>query len=94
MPGLEAAKAYAALVGAIATALLAVYTSDTTVGKILTIVAVAATAVVTFKVPNRDPKALHQAESVQPPEAGYGELSLVIGVLLVVILVVVLLRVL
>jgi len=25
-----------------------------------------------FSVPNRDPQALHQAESVQPPDAGEG----------------------
>lgn len=48
-------KAYAALVGSIATALLAVYTSDTTVGKILTVVSVVATAVTTWAVPNAQP---------------------------------------
>lgn len=58
------------------------------------LVACVVTGSLVFAVPNRDPKALHQQESVQPPEAGYGELGLVIGVLLVVILVVVLLRVL
>ncbi|HET6917201.1 MAG TPA: hypothetical protein VFH56_14000 [Acidimicrobiales bacterium] len=49
----EAAKAYVALAGAIATALLGVFTADTTVGQILTVVAVIATAVATFQVPNR-----------------------------------------
>lgn len=61
-------KAYAALVGSIATALLAVYTADTEVGKVLTVVSVVATAVVTWRVPNLDPRGRHQAESVQPPE--------------------------
>lgn len=53
MPGLEAAKAYVALLGAVATALLGVYAADTTVGQVLTVVAVAATAVATYRVPNR-----------------------------------------
>lgn len=59
-------KAYAALVGSVATALLAVYTADTEVGKILTVVAIVATTVGTWAIPNLDPKALHQDESVQP----------------------------
>lgn len=52
MPGLDAAKAYAALVGSIATGLLAVFTGDTVVGQVLTVVAVVATAIVTYRVPN------------------------------------------
>lgn len=52
MPGFEAAKAYVALAGAVATALLGVFTADTTVGQVLTVVAVVATAVATFRVPN------------------------------------------
>lgn len=51
---LEAAKAYVALVGTIATALLAVFTADTLVGQILTVVAVVATAIATYRVPNAD----------------------------------------
>ncbi len=50
---MEYAKSYAALIGAIATALLGVYTTDTTVGQILTVLAVIATAVVTWTVPNQ-----------------------------------------
>jgi hypothetical protein len=46
------AKAYAALAGSIATALLAVFAADTTVGQVLTVVAVVATAVGTWAVPN------------------------------------------
>ena len=46
------AKAYAALIGAICTGLLAVYASDSTVGQILTVVAVIATALGTWVVPN------------------------------------------
>lgn len=49
---MTAAKSYAALVGAIVTALLGVFTADTTIGKILTVVAVIATAVATYQMPN------------------------------------------
>lgn len=45
-----------------------------------------------FAVPNRDPKAEHQDESVQPPQAGYGAVELLVVVLVVVILLVVLFR--
>ena len=62
-------KAYAALVGAICTALLGVYTTDTKVGQVLTVLSVIATAVATYAVPNKDRKGLHQRESVQPPSA-------------------------
>lgn len=48
----ESAKAYVALVGAIASALLGVFASDTPVGQVLTVIAVVATAVATYKVPN------------------------------------------
>lgn len=51
---LRNAKAIASLTGAISTALLAVYTTDTTVGQYLTVVAVVATAVVTWRVPNAE----------------------------------------
>ena len=54
MPGLNAAKAYVALLGAIATALLGVFAADTTVGQVLTVVAVIATAVATYRLPNAD----------------------------------------
>jgi len=49
-----AAKAYVALVGSVATALLGIYGPDTTVGHVLTIVVAISTAVVTFQVRNRD----------------------------------------
>lgn len=45
-------KAYVALVGSIATALLAVYAADSTAGRVLTVVSVVATAVGTWAVPN------------------------------------------
>jgi 4-amino-4-deoxy-L-arabinose transferase-like glycosyltransferase len=48
----ETAKAYVALFGAIATALLGVYTADSDVGKVLTVVAVIATAFATWATPN------------------------------------------
>lgn len=46
------AKAYAALIGSLCTALLGVYAADTTVGKVLTVVSVLATTFVTFQVKN------------------------------------------
>lgn len=52
-------KTYAALVGAIATALLGVFAADTTVGQVLTVVSVIATAVVTWAVPNVDTSAAY-----------------------------------
>lgn len=90
-PGFEAAKAYVALVGAIATALLGIYGPDTQVGQILTVVVAIATAIATFAVPNRDPKALHQDQSVQPPHAGELGQGGVLYVLLVVLVVLVIL---
>lgn len=45
-------KAIATLVGTIATGLLAVYTTDTTVGQVLTVLVIIATAVTTWVVPN------------------------------------------
>lgn len=51
------AKAYAALIGSIATALLAIYATDTPVGQVLTVVAVIATAVGTWAVPNKTTEA-------------------------------------
>lgn len=53
MPGLEAAKAYVALIGAICTALLGIYGPETTVGHWLMVILAVATAVVTFAVPNK-----------------------------------------
>lgn len=54
---LENAKAYVALVGAIATGLLGVYAADTTVGQVLTVVSIIATAVSTWTVPNASAEA-------------------------------------
>ena len=48
------AKAYVALVGAIATALLGVYTTETQIGQALTVVAVIATAFGTWATENAD----------------------------------------
>jgi hypothetical protein len=44
-------KAYAALVGAVCSALLGVFAADTTIGKVLTALSVVATAVVTWAAP-------------------------------------------
>jgi hypothetical protein len=48
------AKAYASLAGALATALLGVYAADGPVGQMLTVIAVLATAFVTWRVPNAE----------------------------------------
>lgn len=89
-------KAYAALVGSIATALLGVYTTDTKLGQALTVISIIATVFATWRVPNLDPKAEHQDESVQPPNSrselgavsvlyGIGVGLLVLGVILVLV---------
>lgn len=46
------AKAYVALVGSIASALLGVFAADSRVGQVLTVVVVVATAIGTWRVPN------------------------------------------
>lgn len=48
-------KAYAALAGSMATGLLGVYAADTEVGKVLTVVSILSTAIVTWAVPNTYP---------------------------------------
>lgn len=50
----EYAKMYAALIGAIATALLGVFAADTTTGLVLTVVSVVATTVATWAIPNAE----------------------------------------
>lgn len=45
-------KAIATLVGSVVTGLLGIYGADTEVGKVLTIIAIVATAIVTWVVPN------------------------------------------
>lgn len=50
----QSAKAYVALVGSIATALLGVFAADSTVGQVLVVVVALATALGTYKVPNAD----------------------------------------
>lgn len=60
-------KAYAALIGGVCTALLGIYGPDSETGHWLTVVVAVVTAVATWAVPNLDPGADHQDESVQPP---------------------------
>ena len=60
------AKGIAALVGSVCTALLGIYGPETDMGRILTVVAAVATAVVTWAIPNADPAGTHQEQSVQP----------------------------
>lgn len=62
------AKAYVALVGAIATALLGIYGPETEIGQVLTVIVAVATAVATWTVPNLDPAGRKQDQSVQPPD--------------------------
>lgn len=76
---LTAAKAYAALVGAVVTALLGTVPPHTTLWTVLTFAAAVCTAVATFSIPNK-PK--------NPVERGAVD---VVTVLVVVVLVVVLL---
>lgn len=59
-------KAYAALVGSTATALLAVFTTDTLVGQVLTVCAVLATVVGTWAAPyiTEDSAGLDQADAI------------------------------
>lgn len=47
------AKAYVALIGAIASGLLGVYGAHSTVGQILTVLAILGTAVGTYATPNQ-----------------------------------------
>jgi hypothetical protein len=49
---LRNAKAYASLVGALATATLASFGPETTTGQVLTLVAALCAALVTWRVPN------------------------------------------
>lgn len=67
---LASLKAIAALIGAVATALLAIYGPETDLGKWLVVASVVATGLVTYRVPNLDPQGELQAESVQPPAEG------------------------
>lgn len=86
---------YAALVGSIATALLGVFTGDTGIGRALTVVAVIATTVATYQLPNR-PAPRRKAEGGfltiprQRDDSGRIDalyvLCLVVGVLLVIVL--------
>lgn len=61
MPDFTAAKAYAALIGSIVTALLGIFTADSVAGQVLTVVSAIATAVATYQVPNV-PAPRHRAE--------------------------------
>lgn len=77
---LKYAKAYAALIGSVCTALLGVYAADSAIGKVLTVISVIATAVATFGVKNADAKPKDEAGAVEP---GSLSLGLVLGAALV-----------
>lgn len=80
------AKAWAALIGAVATALLGIY-ADGDFGRVLTVIAAVATAVATWGVPNLDPRGKRQRESVQPPDRGAVDIGTVALIAFVVIVV-------
>ncbi len=63
------AKAIVAILGAGVTAALGIWTSGE-VANVLTIVSALLTAAGVYLIPNTDPTAQHQGESVQPPEPG------------------------
>lgn len=67
---LASAKAYVALVGAIASALLGVYAADTPVGKALTVVVVVASAFATWAVPNASTTPDGNYDSGETPAPG------------------------
>lgn len=90
---LATAKAWAALVGAILTALVGTLTPDDAGYRALTIALAVVTAVAVYGVPNKDPKGEHQDGSVQPPdERGAGVVEYAFGLVLVVVALYVLLR--
>lgn len=64
---LATAKAWAALIGGIVVAILGTVPPHTQAWTILTVVAAVCTGVATYVVPNLDPKAKRQQQSVQPP---------------------------
>lgn len=66
-------KAIATLIGSIATALLGVYTADTEVGKVLTILAIIATAIATWVVPNATVLPIDDDEDAEPDDLTYEE---------------------
>lgn len=83
MPDLTAIKTYAALAGAALSALLGVFAADSSVGKVITVLAVIATAVATYQAP----RTLRTGEHVRG-ERGATDL---VAVLVVVVLVLVVL---
>jgi len=80
---LTRAKAYAAFAGAIVTALLGTFTADSPVGKVLTVVAVLATAIVTYRVPNAD----EAPAPVHDDELGVSDLGLILAAVVVLLFV-------
>jgi len=71
------AKAYAALVGSVCTGLLAVYAADSTLGQVLTVVAILCTALGTWAVPNTAP---------ERDEEGSADVLLAVAILVCVVL--------
>ena len=62
-------KAIVSILGALVVAVMQAFPESAAVQQWGSIVAALVTAVAVYAVPNRDPQAEHQAESVQPPEA-------------------------
>jgi len=68
------AKAYAALIGSAATALLGIYTTDTQLGKLLTVVTAICSAVAVARIPNTP-------DAKPAGEGGFGDPALLLLVL-------------
>jgi hypothetical protein len=80
-----AAKAYAALAGSIATALLGVFTGDTLLGQILTVVSVVATAFATYQIPNEPEPRRRRVDRQYPGEPGQAGLHPILTGLLIIL---------
>jgi hypothetical protein len=61
----------------------------TTAEWVTALVACVVTAAAVYATPNRDPRGLHQRESVQPPDHGHVDLAtvLLVGILVILVLV-------
>lgn len=63
------AKTVVAILGSVLTVIMAQYPDSPEVQRWGAIVAALLTSILVYAVPNKDPQAEHQDESVQPPQA-------------------------
>lgn len=84
---LATAKTWAALVGALLTALIGSLTPEDPGYRALTIALALVTAFAVWRIPNVDPEARFQDESVQPPDRGAIDAvtALVVAILAVIL---------